>query len=137
MKSNMYGIESRDKTIHLLHISPRKNRKSILKDGLTLGNTNSGYGDSPKHKAIYLYNEGNINVMFDMIDTFEDFDIYEVEIPKSDTHNFKPDEDAVKYKGDKVKTWDDSLKYFGTVVYAANIPISNISFLINVNRRMN
>lgn len=118
---------SRTKPLVLLHISPRKNRKSILSNGLTVDMTNSGYGEKPVHNAVYLYHDDNINIIYDMINTFDDFDVYEVYI-KDDTYLI-PDEDS------KADTWQRSLQTFGTCAYASNIDRRDIKFMINVNRK--
>ena len=63
---------------YLYHMTPRKNRESILKHGLTVDNPASGYGGIPEHKAVYLYHQNNINVFYDMVAKFRDVDVWQI-----------------------------------------------------------
>lgn len=111
--------------VTMLHISPRKNRESILKKGLIVEQPASGYGVAPTQKALYFYHEDNINVVYDAIDTFGNFDVFEITGLKPSLAF--PDEDS------KATTWRESLKRFGTIAYRANVKPGNIKFLCNIN----
>lgn len=114
----------------LLHISPRKNRESILRGGLTLGNEASGYGVEPTQRALYFFHENNINVIYDAVTVWDEFDVWEV-TGLLGVHA-KPDEDAVNYK--KVKTWRNSLQQFGTLAYTSYVPVKNLNLLMTITR---
>lgn len=109
----------------LLHISPTVKRASILKKGLTIGNEPSGYGVVPKVKGIYLYHENNINIIYDMVDVFEEFDVWEVS--RLQGSYARPDEDS------KAPTWKKSLETFGTLAYIKDIPVKNIRLKLTVH----
>lgn len=113
----------------LLHVSPRKNRESILKNGLMLGQESSGYGPKPKKKAIYLFVENNISIIYEWIEFTKDFDIFEVNIPDSERNFLITDEDA------HARTWERSIEKFGTVGFAKDIPPSWVKFLCNINTK--
>lgn len=112
-----------------LHISPRKNRKSILKNGLTINNKASGYGATPEHKAIYMYHEDNINVIYDMVNVFDDFDVYEIYLDISDKPFLIADEDS------KAKDWMSSIETFGTLGISKSIEPQKVKFMMNINRK--
>lgn len=109
-----------------LHISPAKNRESILKHGLSLTMPYSGYGEPPMLEALYFYHEDNINVIYDMINTFDDFDIWEVKGLYKEY--MLPDEDS------GTDTWQASLQKFGTFAYKQSVPVKNVKFMCNINR---
>ena len=108
-----------------LHITPASNRKSIVSSGLTIGNKPSGYGKQPLLKGIYLYHENNINVIYDMINLFEDLDIWELR--NLCNLNALPDEDS------KETTWERSLQAFGTLAYMKNIPAKNLQHKLTIH----
>lgn len=118
---------TRAKPLVLLHISPKKNRKSILRNGLIVNDVNSGYGKPPELNAVYLYHENNINVIYEMVETFDDFDVYEVTL--TDPEALLPDEDSKK------DTWEESLESFGTVAYSEDIDKRQVKFMMNVNTK--
>ena len=114
----------------LLHISPRSNRESIQRNGLTINNDPSGYGEAPTMKALYFYHEDNINLLYDAVTIWEEFDVWEVRNLLG--LHARPDEDAVNYK--KVKTWRNSLQQFGTVAYVSPVPAKDLNLLMAVTR---
>lgn len=99
----------------MLHISNSKNYKSILDKGLRIGNKHSGYGDKPKHNAIYLYHENNINMIYDMVKTFDEFDVWEVYLDDTDKEYLIADEDSKK------SNWEASINAFGTCAITKSI----------------
>lgn len=110
----------------LLHISPKKNRASILRRGLQLDMENSGYGVKPTQNAVYLFHEDNINVIYETIESFGDFDIFEVKIYSEEF--LAPDEDS------GAKDWRGSIEAFGTVAHTASIDKRHIKLLCHVSR---
>lgn len=115
--------------LHLLHIAPSKHYKSILKQGLTIGNKASGYGKAPTQKAVYLFHEDNVNVFYEMVKVFKELDVWEVVVDKPLFPFLVADEDS------KTNTWEDSLNRFGTVAVSVNIPAGNLRFLCRVNNQ--
>lgn len=109
-----------------LHISPAKNRESILEHGLTVANPPSGYGEKPELEALYFYHEDNIDVIYDMVNTFDDFDVWEVKGLYKEY--MLPDEDS------GTDTWQASLQKFGTFAYSQDVPVKNVKFMCNINR---
>ena len=112
----------------LLHISPKKNRSSILKNGLLTGKENSGYGIIPKHNAVYLFHPNNINVMYDMINLFHILDVYEIDIGLLEDR-FIPDEDSGETTAVK------SLSAHGTIGYQGNIPADVVTLMLSVENK--
>lgn len=115
-------------TLTLLHISNSKNYKSILTKGLLVGKKSSGYGIKPKHKAIYLYHENNINMVYDMINTFDEFDIWEVCLSESDKQQLIADEDSNK------TNWEDSINTFGTCAITKSVPPNQVKHLMRCGK---
>lgn len=111
----------------LLHMSPTVNRKSIELVGLTINNEPSGYGKEPEQNAVYLFHEDNINMIYDMLKTFPEFDIWEVRNLKGT--RAVADEDA---KG--AKNWKESLAKFGTLAYLDAIPPKNLKRIATMTR---
>lgn len=109
----------------LMHISPCRNRESIFKTGLMYVDKPSSYGNPPAHEAVYLYHHDNINIIYDMLNTFEIFDVYEVS--GIETEYLLPDEDSGE------GTWEESLNNFGTVAYKRSIPAENIKIMCTVH----
>ena len=112
-------------SVILYHVSKIKNHDSIMKNGLLIGKESSNYGEMPKHKAIYLYHEKNIDVLCDFIELFKEADIYKVLI--EDTSKLIPDEDS------GASDWETSLEIMGTCAYTDNIPPKNISYIGTVD----
>jgi len=120
----MSKIPATLKGMVLYHISPRKNRESILLHGLKVGKEPSGYGVVPTVKGIYFYHEDNIDIIYDAINTFEEFDVWEVSglLGK----NAVADEDS------GAKTWRKSMQSHGTLAYTANITTKLINLKMTI-----
>lgn len=112
--------------LELYHVSKIENHDKIMEDGLTLNNKPSGYGEIPKHKAVYLYHKNNIDVPCDMLDLFGVIDVYKVYI--KDFSKLIPDEDS------NMSTWVDSLECMGTVAYKDNIPKEDIVYMGRITK---
>lgn len=111
--------------ITLLHISPSKNRQGILNCGLVPGQHPSGYGNPPVHKAIYLYHHDNINVVYDLLNKWDEFDVWEVNVNET---QLIPDEDS------SCSDWTTSIEVFGTCAYPHTISVENIKHMCTITR---
>ena len=126
--------ERKEDELLFLHISPRENRSSILKHGLLTNRKPSGYGTCPRYKAVYFYHSNNVNVIYDLINKFKDFDVFEIRLDKLDTHHMIPDEDA-QDSNKKVKSWQESLKTYGTAAIIKDVEPNKIKFMMNCNNK--
>jgi len=111
---------------NMLHISPRVNRESILANGLMPGLKASGYGKQPEHCAVYLFALENINVIYEIMNVFNEFDIWTVDVDCLNPVLFIPDEDSGK------ETVHESLETYGTLAYKGTIDKSFVNLFLEV-----
>lgn len=108
----------------LFHFSPVINRASIISGGLVAGEAASGYGVPPLLKAVYLFHEDNINIIFDLMNEFKSCDIYQVS--NVDRSLLAPDEDSESL------SWMNSIKSFGTVAHLGDIAPEDVKLFLTV-----
>lgn len=107
--------------LNLFHASKVSNSKGIKTTGLRRGMINSGYGEKPKHSAIYLYCIFNVDVACDMIDLFGEIDVYRIK--NIDETKLIADEDS------GASSWEDSIEKMGTCAYIGDIPVKDIEWV--------
>ena len=56
-----------------------------------------------------------------MINTFPDFDVYEIKLNKTDEKFLVPDEDAIEKAAKESISWENSLDIMGTVAFTHDI----------------
>lgn len=108
--------------MRLFHATNPRNRKNIKLVGLIRSRPYSGYGETPKHNAIYLYHINNVDVPCDLMHVCnEEVDIWEV--VNIDTSKLISDEDSGR------RSWKPSIIEMGTCAYLGDIPAENLVYM--------